>query len=111
MANSPHPETVTVCFTLPRQLAEAVNALAKRKMTNKSDIIRRAILDYLPSEQSAQIVEDVALARSTLPESEITSLDRAGEGGRPKQTPVENFTSLVSEANTEYQTKKPTKKK
>lgn len=60
MANSPHPETVTVSFTLPRQLSEAVNAMAKREMTNKSDIIRRAILAYLPSEQSAQIVLEVA---------------------------------------------------
>lgn len=60
MANSPHPETVTVSFTLPRQLSEAVNALAKRSMTNKSDIIRRAIMAYLPAEQSAQIVQDVA---------------------------------------------------
>jgi metal-responsive CopG/Arc/MetJ family transcriptional regulator len=60
MANSPHPETVTVSFTLPRQLSDAVNAMAKREMTNKSDIIRRAILAYLPSEQSAQIVQEVA---------------------------------------------------
>jgi metal-responsive CopG/Arc/MetJ family transcriptional regulator len=60
MANSPHPETVTVSFTLPRQLSEAVNAMAKREMTNKSDIIRRAILAYLPAGQSAQIVNEVA---------------------------------------------------
>jgi metal-responsive CopG/Arc/MetJ family transcriptional regulator len=59
MANSPHPETVTVSFTLPRQLSEAVNAMAKREMTNKSDIIRRAILAYLPSEQTAQIILEV----------------------------------------------------
>lgn len=60
MANSPHAETVTVSFTLPRQLSDAVNEMAKREMTNKSDIIRRSILAYLPPGVSAQIVADVA---------------------------------------------------
>jgi len=54
MANSPHPETVTVSFTLPRSLQEAVEQRAKASLTNKSDIIRRALLDYLsPSERAA----------------------------------------------------------
>jgi metal-responsive CopG/Arc/MetJ family transcriptional regulator len=59
MANSPHPDTVTVSFTLPRPLAEAVNDVAKKEMTNKSDIIRRALIAYLPPAVSASIVQEV----------------------------------------------------
>lgn len=59
MANSPHPDTVTVSFTLPRPLAEAVSEIAKKEMTNKSDIIRRALLDYISPAQKAAIVQEV----------------------------------------------------
>lgn len=60
MPNQPSAETVTVSFTLPRQLAEAVNQQARLQMTNKSDIIRRALLDYLSPEERAAIVRDVS---------------------------------------------------
>jgi hypothetical protein len=54
MANSPHPETVTVSFTLPHSLAAAVEQRAKASLTNKSDIIRRALLEFLsPAERAA----------------------------------------------------------
>jgi metal-responsive CopG/Arc/MetJ family transcriptional regulator len=59
MANRPHPETVTVSFTLPRQLAAAVEQRARQALTNKSDIIRRALLDYLPPEESEAIMRQV----------------------------------------------------
>jgi metal-responsive CopG/Arc/MetJ family transcriptional regulator len=59
MANSPHPETVTVSFTLPRELAAAVEQRARRNLTNKSDIIRRALLNYLSPEEAQQIMSSV----------------------------------------------------
>jgi predicted transcriptional regulator len=59
MANVPHPETVTVSFTLPKALAEAVDRLARQNLTNKSDIIRRALLAFLPAEEAAEIVGKV----------------------------------------------------
>lgn len=59
MPNQPSPETVTVSFTLPRPLAEAVNQHARLNMTNKSDIIRRALLEYLSPEERASIVREV----------------------------------------------------
>jgi len=55
MANSPHADTVTVSFTLPRGMSDAIERLAKQNLTNKSDIIRRALLAYLPSNEAALI--------------------------------------------------------
>jgi hypothetical protein len=60
MPNQPSPDTVTVSFTLPRPLAEAVNRHAKTEMTNKSDIIRRALLAYLSPSERAVIVQEVS---------------------------------------------------
>ena len=55
MANSPHADTVTVSFTMPRSLSDAVERHAKQNLTNKSDIIRRALLAYLPPNEAAEI--------------------------------------------------------
>ena len=68
-----------------------------RGSMSRSDFVRRAAFEALKS------------AGSMLPESVTASPDRAGKGGRPKQTPVENFTALVSEQKTEYKTKKKPK--
>jgi Arc/MetJ-type ribon-helix-helix transcriptional regulator len=59
VANSPHPNTVTVSFTMPREMTEAVNRRAKAELTNKSDIIRRALLAYLPPEEAQEILRSV----------------------------------------------------
>lgn len=59
MANSPHPETVTVSFTLPQSLAAAVELRAKASLTNKSDIIRRALLDFLTPSERAVVMGSV----------------------------------------------------
>lgn len=59
MPNSPSPDTVTVSFTLPRPLAEAVEAMARRELTNKSDIIRRAIMAYVSESERAVILREV----------------------------------------------------
>ena len=56
MPNSPDPETVTVSFTLPRELAAAVAQHAKKGLTNKSDIIRRALLAYIPTDEADRIL-------------------------------------------------------
>ncbi len=59
MANSPHPDTVTVSFTLPQSLAAAVEMRAKASLTNKSDIIRRALLDFLTPDERAAVMGSV----------------------------------------------------
>jgi Arc/MetJ-type ribon-helix-helix transcriptional regulator len=56
MANSPHPQTVTVSFTLPKQLSAAVDKRARQSLTNRSDIIRRALLAYLPRDEADSIM-------------------------------------------------------
>ena len=55
VANSPHPDTVTVSFTMPREMAAALNRRAKMDLTNKSDVIRRALLAFLPPSEAAAI--------------------------------------------------------
>ena len=47
MANIPHKDTITVSFTLPSWLNEKVEIKAKSELTNKSDIIRRALLAHV----------------------------------------------------------------
>jgi metal-responsive CopG/Arc/MetJ family transcriptional regulator len=61
MPNQPGADTVTVSFTLPRALSDAVNARAKREMTNKSDIIRRALLAYVDPAEKAQILREAGV--------------------------------------------------
>jgi Arc/MetJ-type ribon-helix-helix transcriptional regulator len=52
MPNQPKPGTVATSFTLPKDLLDAVEAHAAKEMTNKSDIIRRALMNYLsPAER------------------------------------------------------------
>lgn len=63
MANSPHPETVTVSFTLPRVLSDAVNRKAFAALTNKSDIIRRALLAYLPASEAEEVLREIEISR------------------------------------------------
>jgi hypothetical protein len=58
MPNQPHAETVTVSFTLPRALADAVAQHALENLTNKSDIIRRALLRYIPAEEAEKIMRE-----------------------------------------------------
>jgi Arc/MetJ-type ribon-helix-helix transcriptional regulator len=60
----PHPNTITVSFTLPRQLAEAVSSHAASKLTNKSEIIRRALLEYLEPEERNRIIESIVRERT-----------------------------------------------
>lgn len=50
MPNKPASGTVTVSFTLPRMLAEQVELISRRQLTNKSELIRRALMEYLPDD-------------------------------------------------------------
>ena len=47
MANSPHKNTITVSFTLPKWLNDKVEDKASAELTNKSDIIRRALVAHV----------------------------------------------------------------
>jgi hypothetical protein len=67
VANSPHPNTVTVSFTLPKAMADAVTRRAKLELTNKSDIIRRALMAYLPPQEVAAIKHSIAQEASAPP--------------------------------------------
>jgi hypothetical protein len=57
--NQPADGTVSVSFTLPRILAEAVEKRANIAMTNKSDIIRRALLNYLPENEREWVLKEI----------------------------------------------------
>ena len=56
MPNQPGQDTVTISFTLPRALNAALEARAAREMTNKSDIIRRALMNHLTPEERANVL-------------------------------------------------------
>lgn len=68
MPNQPGPNTVATSFTLPRDLLTAVNAKAKREMTNKSDIIRRALMNYLSPAEQAMVRHELAHAAEEPPD-------------------------------------------
>lgn len=71
MPNQPSKDTVTVSFTLPRALSKAVNDRAKRDLTNKSDIIRRALMSYLDDDTRASILDMLALEDEHTPAPKV----------------------------------------
>jgi hypothetical protein len=66
MPNQPNPETITVSFTLPRGLSDLISGMAKKSLTNRSDIIRRALLNYIPPEEAA-LIQDSMVNDATAP--------------------------------------------
>jgi Arc/MetJ-type ribon-helix-helix transcriptional regulator len=40
---------VNVSFSMPAEMARALDERAKREMTNKSEIVRRAVMAFLPA--------------------------------------------------------------
>jgi metal-responsive CopG/Arc/MetJ family transcriptional regulator len=50
---------VNVSFTMPAEIAAALEKRARHDMTNKSEIVRRAILAYLPPEEASRIRSSV----------------------------------------------------
>ena len=59
MANQPGENTVSTSFTLPRQLFDAVRRRAKSSMTNQSDIVRRALMNYLSDEEREGVLREI----------------------------------------------------
>jgi len=58
MANQPGKNTVTVSMTMPRQLKTMAEQRALSELTNLSDIVRRALMNYLtPEERSLVVME------------------------------------------------------
>lgn len=54
MPNKRADGIVNVSFTMPASMAERLEARAKHELTNKSEIVRRAIMSFLtPSERAA----------------------------------------------------------
>jgi metal-responsive CopG/Arc/MetJ family transcriptional regulator len=60
MPNRPAASTITISFTLPKRLLEAVESEARINMTSKSDVIRRALINYLSPPERHQVLRDVA---------------------------------------------------
>ncbi len=59
MANQPDENTVATSFTLPRQLFAAVKRKAKSELTNQSDIVRRALMNYLPLDERRAVLKEI----------------------------------------------------
>jgi metal-responsive CopG/Arc/MetJ family transcriptional regulator len=74
MPNAPAENTVSTSFTLPRELMKAIEAKAKAEMTNKSHLIRRALLNYLATEENT--LRETSTATTTLPAAKKTSYRR-----------------------------------
>jgi hypothetical protein len=53
--NQPGPNTASTSFTLPSRLLDLVNSKAARELTNKSGIIRRALMNYLSPGERADV--------------------------------------------------------
>jgi Arc/MetJ-type ribon-helix-helix transcriptional regulator len=83
MANQPGENTRSISFTLPRALLEAVEAKVRRKMTNKSEFIRQALMNYLTPEERAIVesqIEADAGVRYGTGTSADWALNEAGPG-------------------------------
>jgi Arc/MetJ-type ribon-helix-helix transcriptional regulator len=65
MANQPKESTVSTSFTLPRKLFEAVRRHAKSGMTNQSDIVRRALMNYLSPEEREAVLREINSEKPT----------------------------------------------
>jgi metal-responsive CopG/Arc/MetJ family transcriptional regulator len=74
MPNAPAENTVSTSFTLPRELLEAIEYRAKVEMTNKSELIRRALMNYLTTEERANVLKEIhdLTAASHPPQTKIS---------------------------------------
>lgn len=48
-----------VSFTMPEKMAEALDQRARAEMTNKSELVRRAVLAFLSPSEAAEIRRSV----------------------------------------------------
>jgi hypothetical protein len=87
MPNKPAEGTVSVSFTLPRILSEKVEERAKIEMTNKSDIIRRALMNYLTEAERVMVLQEIAVAKNkSMPKPQDVYYRRTGrkKGGESR---------------------------
>jgi hypothetical protein len=54
---------------MPREMAAAVKRRAKMELTNKSDIIRRALMAYLPPTEVQRIKQSLGSGSGEKPKS------------------------------------------
>lgn len=59
MPNAPAENTVSTSFTLPRELMHVIESRAKSEGMNKSELIRRALLNYLSAEERAHVLNEM----------------------------------------------------
>lgn len=64
MPNTPAENTVSTSFTLPRELMDALKLRAKSQMTNTSELIRRALMNYLSEDERAAVLRDMGIIES-----------------------------------------------
>jgi metal-responsive CopG/Arc/MetJ family transcriptional regulator len=80
----PAENTVSTSFTLPRGLMEAIEHKSKIEMTNKSEQIRRALMNYLTTDERAQVLREMAAPSSvrTAPEKKVSYRKSKSHGSR-----------------------------
>ena len=59
---------------MPREMAAALNRRAKMDLTNKSDVIRRALLAFLPPSEAAAIRASVLKESRTWEKKRVTNV-------------------------------------
>jgi Arc/MetJ-type ribon-helix-helix transcriptional regulator len=57
-----------VSFTMPEKMAEALDQRARAEMTNKSELVRRAVLAFLSPSEVDAIRRSVMMNEDTKPE-------------------------------------------
>ncbi len=80
MPNAPAENTVSTSFTLPRELMQAIEHRADAEGMNKSELIRRALLNYLSAEERAHVLNEMrncSPARTTSDKSVSYRKDKA----------------------------------
>lgn len=83
MANQPGENTVATSFTLPRPLYRALKQKATREITNQSDIVRRALMNYLPPEEREMVLKEIS---DLVASSEKTTAAAAAAGKKVSHT-------------------------
>lgn len=59
MPNQRGAGIVNVSFTMPGEMAKALERRAKLEMTNKSEIVRRAVMAFLSPQEVAAIKQSI----------------------------------------------------
>lgn len=59
--NQPGKGTASASFTLPKELVVAIERKARSELTNKSDIIRRALMNYLTAGEREEVLREMGI--------------------------------------------------